>query len=113
MSKITPIYQQLLRQARNHPGTPQHAQLGGGARIYVRVTAGEITVTFARRNAKLADRELAIFRRDCAIPHTALRLPAEGQETRERRETVEDEQGPIERTTTWYVVGYRWRKQGD
>lgn len=101
----------MLSRARV-TGQVRHAKLSGGANIWVRVQDGQITVTWGRTPKPLGDVELGVFRRHCAVPAHAERLPSEGQDQRERTVTVEDEEhGSVPVVETWYRVGYRWKDQ--
>lgn len=88
-------YQELQRAAES-TGQTQAYELARGARIGVRVQAGQIEVCFSRRNAPVGDVELATFTRHCGVPVGASRVPVEGQLTH------------TERNSTRHYVIYRW-----
>ena len=98
MSAITRIYEELHRNARR-TGQQRRADLAGGARLSVRVDAGQTTLTIGRPGKPLSDRELAVFVAHCAVPATAQRYPPLTQAQREVR------------GTTWHLVAYRWEEE--
>jgi len=72
------LYTELHRRARES-GEDRGLDLRGGARIAVRVLDGVTTLTISRKGKKLGDIEIITFERDCGVPATAARYPAEGQ----------------------------------
>ena len=98
MSLLTDIYHELHRNAER-TGEARSSSLSGGARLTVRVRDGVTTLTIARRGKKVGDREIATFRRDCGVPPSAERRPAEGQKTLLRD------------GATWWYVAFRWAEQ--
>jgi hypothetical protein len=112
MSNLADIYAELLRNA-HRTGQDRHADLPRGARLAVRVeaisveghdiscpdqviTGYQITLTIARKNARVGDRELETFKRECRVPPDALRWPAEGQKETERE------------GARYWIVAFRW-----
>ena len=91
------IYAELHRNAAR-TGQDRRADLPRGARLAVRVQAGVVTLTIARKNARVGDMELETFRRACCVPADALRWPTEGQHTMQRD------------GATWWLVAYRWNE---
>lgn len=89
------IYTELHRRARE-TATDRAFDLKGGARLAVRSIEGVTTLTISRANKKVGDVELATFRRDCSVPESAVRYPAESQGTKTRDGAI------------WYFVAYRW-----
>ncbi len=95
MSRITTIWRELERRAQE-TGTDRATNLGGGARLVVRVTASHTTLTIARKQKAVGTAEEVVFRRDCEVPEGAQRIPATGQ----RERTI----GGV----VWHLIGYRW-----
>ena len=96
---LSSIYTELHRNAaRTH--TDRAQDLAGGARLAVRVKAGVVILTISRKGKKVGDVELITFKRDCNVPESAVRFPAEDQHTR----TIEG--------VVWHSVSYRWREDG-
>lgn len=89
------MYAELHRNAARS-GEDRALDLRGGARIAVRVLGGVTTLTISRKGKKVGDTELTTFRRDCGVPETAARYPAEGQQVRERD------------GAQWHAITYRW-----
>jgi hypothetical protein len=93
---ISAIYQELHRNAARTGDDRSHT-FSGGARIAVRVIAGRVTLTIARKIKRVGDVELETFKRDCGVPPGAVRWPADGgQATR------------VEGGVTCYVLGFQW-----
>src|SRR5262245_16332375 len=93
--KLRTLFQHLHSQAQR-TGRDQSADLFKGARIAVRVIAGETTLTVSRKDKPVGDVELVTFRNHCQVPESALRWPQEGQGTRELE------------GVTWHYVAWRW-----
>lgn len=100
MSRITTIYRELLRRAQE-TSTDRATNLGGGARLAVHVTASHTTLTIARKQKPVGTAEEVVFRRDCAVPEGAQRIPATGQQERTIGGVV------------WHLIGYRWAHAGE
>jgi hypothetical protein len=94
---LAAIYAELHRNAAR-TGELRGQTLTGGARLTVRVREGVTTLTIARRNARVGDPELIIFKRDCGVPADAERRPAEGQRAMEYGGVL------------WWYVAYRWEE---
>lgn len=96
MSRITRIAAELYRNAYRS-GTDRTADLGRGARLAARVERdGQMTLTIARKTARIGASELETFRNHCMVPPEAIRWPAQ-------------DQAQITRDgATWWVVVYRW-----
>ncbi len=93
---LSSIYTELHRNAAR-TGQDRAMELKGGARLAVRVKEGIVTLTISRgKGKKIGPTELEVFRRDCAIPATAIRFPLEGQGQR----VIDGE--------TWFYIAYRW-----
>lgn len=91
------LYIELHRRA-SETGEDRATDLKGGARLAVRVNGDIVTLTISRKGKRLGDTELTVFKRDCGVPATAIRFPA-------------DEQGMIERDgATWHYIAFRWRE---
>lgn len=95
---LTNLYTELHRTAQRS-GEDRALTLKGGARLAVRVVGDVTTLTISRPTKRLSATEIAVFKRDCGIPATAVRFPMEGQNPRE-----------IDGVTRWYVA-YRWREE--
>ena len=95
MSKITPIFDDLVARART-TGRDQRRDLRNGARLSVRHDGDTITLTISRPGALVGDKELATFRADCDVPTHARRIPPQDQRTLVR--------GGV----TWRLVAFSW-----
>lgn len=93
--KLADLYRHLYDRAVA-TGRDQPCDLRGGARLVVRVRAGIVTTTFARKETRLGGTEEITFKLVCEVPAGAERLPAEGQAQRERDGAI------------WHLVAYRW-----
>lgn len=96
---LSSIYTELHRNAAR-TRTDRVVELKGGARLAVRVSAGVVTLTISRKEKKVGDTELIVFKRDCGVPETAARIPLDGQRTSERG------------GATWHSVSFCWREDG-
>lgn len=76
---LAQLFQQL-RHAAQASGEDRSIQLAKGARIAVRVRDGQITLSIARRGARLGDTEEITFKTNCGVPPGATRRPTEGQQ---------------------------------
>ena len=94
-SKISQIVADL-QQAAMESGAPQRRDLGGGARISLKIEAGIVTLGIWRRGTKVGEGELTVFQRDCGVPASAQRWPTSGQMSRRQN------------GATWWGVGFRW-----
>lgn len=92
---LSSIFTELHRNAAR-TGTDRATDLRGGARLAVRVKEGIVTLTISRKAKKLGDVELVTFKRDCGVPDTATRFPADGQRL------IEHDGEP------WHSVSFRW-----
>lgn len=93
---LSSLYTELHRAAAR-TGTDRPLDLKGGARIAVRVRDGVVTLTISRgKGKKLSTAEIDTFKRDCGVPESAARYPAEGQG---------------QRGDSWFVA-FRWA-EGD
>ena len=79
MSKLSAVYAKLVADVKALPGRDQFHNLMNGARIAVRLRANLQTVTFSRGDVELGAVELETFKKHCAIPAHARRIPAAGQ----------------------------------
>ena len=95
--KLEALYDHLLTRA-TRSGQDQGADLPGGARLAVRVKDRVVTLSIARKDKPVGDRELITFRACCQVPAGATRLPAEGQERLTRD------------GATWHRVAFRWEE---
>lgn len=95
-NQLSALFEQLHRQAVNHPGETRRADLAGGARVSVRYQAGEVAVTVSRKDKQVGDRELVIFRSQFGIPVMAKRVPKQGQRLIEKAQE------------RWYAVCWKW-----
>ena len=86
-----------IRAQAERSGMRRDVILKHGARMVVEVRDGEVILSIGRPNKPLGAVEIPVFQRDCRVPATARRLPAEGQ-----REIIKD-------GTTWHVVCWKWR----
>ena len=96
---LSSIYTELHRQAAR-TGTDRAQTLTGGARIAVRCREGVVTLTISRKAKRIGDTELVTFKRDCGVPESAVRFPAEEQGTKEHDDA------------TWHYIAFRWREDG-
>lgn len=96
--KLEAIYDHLVSRA-TRSGRDEHVDLGGGARLAVRVWDGQIALTIARSPQRVGDRELITFVQVCRVPTKARRIPPQDQKQREVDGKV------------WWVVGFTWRVQ--
>lgn len=100
MQHLATIFAELVRNARRSR-EDRHADLPKGARLAVRVEpldahSEQITLTIARRSARVGTVEEQTFRRACQVPADALRWPAEGQ-----REIARED-------ARWWAIAFRW-----
>lgn len=100
MARLADIAHELYRNARRS-GQDRHADLPKGARLAARVEnlgdgQEQMTLTIARKGARVGTSEELTFIRQCGIPSTAQRWPESGQ-----REQVRDGE-------KWFLVGFRW-----
>lgn len=93
------LFQALLTGA-TASGEDRALTLSHGARLAVRVREGVTTVSIARCDKPVGDREEITFRAQCAFPAGAERIPETGQR-----------QVPTTDGATWYQVAYRWRQE--
>jgi len=94
---LSSIYTELHRNAAR-TGQDRAQELRGGARLAVRVPAGVVILTISRKGKRIGDVEMVTFRRDCCVPDTAERIPAEGQREHDRD------------GEHWHSVSYRWKE---
>lgn len=83
MRPYKPTLAQLFQQLRHSAqasGEDRAMDLAKGARIAVRVRDGQITLSIARRGARVGDTEEITFSANCGVPPGATRRPAEGQQ---------------------------------
>ena len=92
---LSSIYTELHRRAAL-TGEDRAIDLKGGARLAVRVQGDVTTLTISRQKKRVGDTELITFKRDCNVPETAARIPAEGQG---------------QHGDAWYIA-FRWREDG-
>lgn len=97
---LSSIYTELHRQAAR-TGQDRAQDLRGGARLAVRVQAGIVTLTIARKAKKVGATEIEVFKRDCGVPNSAVRFPSDAQGTREYEGSI------------WYYITYRWAEGVD
>ena len=96
---LSSIFTELHRNAAR-TGQDRAQELRGGARLAVRVQAGVVTLTISRAVKKLSSTEIEVFKRDCGVPPTAVRYPAEGQGTKQFADAPH------------HFVAFRWREDG-
>jgi hypothetical protein len=96
--RLTDIYAELRRQAER-TDQDRATELTGGARLCVRVRDQVVTLSIARRDKLVGDREISTFLACCGVPPSATRWPVEGQHQRTRGGIV------------YHQVVYRWAEQ--
>jgi hypothetical protein len=96
-SLLTKTYR-ALAQLAEETGEDQARTLSKGARVTVRVRAGEVIVTVSRFTMPLGETELETFVKHCEIPPHARRQPSTSQGIR------------MEGQRTRYYVCFRWKQ---
>lgn len=86
-----------LRSQAERSGDDRSLALSGGARVAFRVRDGVVTFAVSRKDKRVSDVELTVFKAAAGVPADAERLPAEGQK-------------PIAGADgTYFQVGWRWK----
>src|SRR5512138_1954507 len=93
------LIKELYRSARRRPGTTISVMLSKGARLAVLFSETEVAFTIGRAQRRIGYREEQTFKLAARVPHSARRIPKEGQAQRQHD------------GRTFYIVGYVWERQ--